>query len=595
MIWYAPLIARQAVPFRDVLSVFLNALRLDMAALAYIMVIPVFLLALQLFVRSKWWQKLNLIYTSIIIVIYNLIVFGEIGLYKEWNTKLSYKALIYLRQPDEVINSVSTWNLLIFLVLWVLISAIFIYLYIRMVQRPLKNLNRQSKIGIRIATIMLTFGLLFILMRGGINEIPITASDAYFSKHNILNIAAVNPGYNISFSILNHSNLKSLEPFFKLDDDEAERIVREMYEVQKDTTTNIIKYERPNIVFVLLESWPGDVIEALGGDKGITPEFGKLVKKGLLFTNFYASGNRSQQANASIFSGLPAIPITTLSDHPEKYASVPSLVKILNSHGYNTSFYFGGELTYGNLKSFLIYNEFDFMIEGKDLNNDYPRGKLGVHDEAVFMKFAEDIMQMKQPFFSTVFTLSSHAPYDYPGERPIDWIHIENKFVNSVHYTDRHLGKFFEKMKDSEIWENTLFFIMSDHSHLSYKEYPLWSFEYHQVPLLITGGALKDEYKGKTVGKICANMDIPATILKQLKLDADSFRWSRNMLNPYIQEFAFFELTDGFGWKRPYGELVKSAEYKWYYQKNAPTDSLPILEKEGYAYTQTLLKEFLGY
>ena len=212
-----------------------------------------------------------------------------------------------------------------------------------------------------------------------------------------------------------------------------------MHEVQKDTTVYISKYERPNIVFVLLESWPGDVIESLGGEPGITPEFGKLVEDGLLFTKFYASGNRSQQANASIFSGLPAIPITTLSDYPEKYAAVPSLVKKLNSQGYFTSFYFGGELTYGNLKSFLVYNEFDLIVEGDDLSSDYPRGKLGVHDEAVFNQFSKELKLMNQPFFSTVFTLSSHSPYDYPGERPIDWIKIENKFVNSVHYSEVNL------------------------------------------------------------------------------------------------------------------------------------------------------------
>ena len=143
----------------------------------------------------------------------------------------------------------------------------------------------------------------------------------------------------------------------------------------------------------------------------------------------------------------------------------------------------------------MVYNEFDQIIEGKDLGADLPRGKLGVHDEAIFEKFAEVIQQKKQPFFSTIFTLSSHSPYDYPGERPIDWIEIENEFVNSVHYTDRCLGNFFAVMKNSLVWENTLFFVMSDHSHLSYREYPLWSFEYHQIPLLLTGGALRYEFK----------------------------------------------------------------------------------------------------
>ena len=67
------------------------------------------------------------------------------------------------------------------------------------------------------------------------------------------------------------------------------------------------------------------------------------------------------------------------------------------------------------------------------------------------------------------------------------------------------------------------------------------------------------------------------------------------MMNPYTPEFAFFELTDGFGWKRPEGELVRSLVHNWYYQKKGPEDLRPLLEKEGTAYTQQLLKEFLSY
>jgi len=379
--------------------------------------------------------------------------------------------------------------------LWIVQSVFFIYVYNRFFTVHLPEGSKNIPLLLRISWMVLIPVFLFIGMRGGFREIPITASQPYFSKHNILNITAVNPGYNIAFNIWENSGVNVYDPF---------------------------------------------------------------------------TGNRSQQGNASIYAGLPAIPVTTLADHSEKYDALPSLVKVLNEEGYFTSFYFGGQLIYGNLKSFLMHNEFDLIREGDDFDPQLPRGKLGVHDQYVLQKYAGDLKKMPQPFFSTVFTLSSHSPYDYPGDRPIGWIKTENKFINSVHYTDSCLGSFFDEMKASAVWDSTLFFIMSDHSHLSYKGYPLWSFAYHQIPLLITGGALKEGFAGTQRTRICTNNDIPATVLKQLDLPAGEFVWSRNMLNPYSPEYAFFELNDGFGWKRPYGDLVKSVVNKWYYQKNAP-------------------------
>ena len=76
---------------------------------------------------------------------------------------------------------------------------------------------------------------------------------------------------------------------------EAIEIVQKIHETKKDTTISILNKERPNIVIILLESWSGDLIESLGGKPGLTPQFHELEKEGLLFTEFYATGNRSQR------------------------------------------------------------------------------------------------------------------------------------------------------------------------------------------------------------------------------------------------------------------------------------------------------------
>lgn len=592
--FYAGFMRSRGITVSEIPGSFFHALQLDLSTAAYILLFPFVILLLQSLKPWQGFDKINRYYTSLIIFIYLLISIGEIGLYGEWNTKLSYKALVYLERPGEVIRSASTFDLLIYFFMIVSEWLLFTWLY-RKVFYPASKAKKKVKIPVFIAFAIVVSGFLVIAMRGGIGEIPITTSRSYFSKHSFLNHAAVNPAYNIAFSMIDFFQIESQSHFHFMPDAEAIEIVDDLHQQEKDTTILILNQERPNIVMIFLESWPGDLIESLGGEPGLTPEFHRIEKEGLLFTSFYATGNRSQQALASVFGGLPALPITTLTDHPQKYPSVPSLIKNLNATDYYTSFYFGGNLNYGNIRSYLIYNHFDRLVEQDEFDDNAPAGKLGVHDEALFAKLLQEIGQQPQPFFTATLTLSSHSPYDYPGDRPIDFIETENNFVNSAHYTDKWLGWFIQEAKKKSWYENTLFIILSDHSHLSYKHYSVESFNYRHIPLLLLGGALSPEYRGKQNDHLGQNSDLTATLLHQLKLNDEEFFWSKNMLNPYSPQFAYFELNDGFGWKRPYGLLETNVNVPFDYFTDVPKDKLEAFRKEGQAYVQVLFRDFLEY
>jgi len=594
LVYYKYLLSADSIGFSEVMQVFYNAFKLDLSTIGYILVFP---FLLNLFVRAttvNLFIRINRIYSMMALVIYQMISLGELQLYGEWKIKLSAKALTYLKEPDEVLSSATNSGIIITVVLFfgIVIGFYYIYNYLLSKTKP-KPLNFKKPLV--LAYVFIVPVVLFAGIRGGFQAIPITASQSYFSKHDILNITAVNPAYNMIFSIMDYQQIKSQNIFKTLDKKQALVIVKRIHRVEKDTTTIIINTPRPNIVIILLESWTADIIESLGGDIGFSPEFRKLENDGLLFTQFYATANRSQQAIASLFSGIPGIPVTTLTNHPEKYPSVPSLVKTLNKEGYSSLFTFGGKLIYGNMKSYLLDNEFDVIVEQDDLEKDYLAGKLGVYDEFVFDYFENQISEMKQPFFANMFTLSSHSPYDFPGPRLFDNIEIEGDFVSSVYYTDKCLGEFFENAKTSNYWENTLFVIMADHSHNSPKNRPIQSFGYHKIPLLITGGALAEEYRGKQNNKLCSNVDVTTTLLKQLGLSANDFFWSKDIFNPYSPEFVYFELNDGFGWKRTYGEEVFSIKNNHNYVQKVSEDKKEELNLEGRAYLQVLFDEFMEY
>ena len=595
---YSTLITLSGIPFSEIMKGFWSALPLDIATACFMLTLPAIYMFISeaidketLFAPLRW-------YFYLMVAVYNLVAFGDIGIYGEWRTKLSYRALMYLENPAEVINTAETEQTLLLIVLWTFFTILFCWFYAKFVEPKHLSANKESAAPnkyVLSGSFVLTLGVLFLGMRGGLNDIPISSSKVYYSSHKIANEMCVNPAYYLAENILNSKLVESKAHFNYMDFDSAKKRTVKLHETSCDSTMSILKIEKPNIIVVLLESWSADLIESLGGEPGITPNFRELEKEGLLFTNIYASANRSQHAMSSLFGGLPGMPVTTITNHLDKYYAVPSLVKKMDSIGYHTSFYFGGELNYGNILSYLRYNEFDEIIEAKDIHEGFHKGKLGYHDTDIMPWYINQIADYPQPFFSTLFTQSTHSPYDYPKIfEELEWPQIEKPYVNSGHYTDIALGMFMEKAKQQEWYDSTLFVFVADHSHSSYKNHGLESFNHHKIPMLIYGEPLQDSLRGTTYDKICGNTDLTATLLAQLGQNHDEFFWSKDLFGKCYKPFAFFELNEGMGWKTPEGEFVY-LNNGTYVKNTLPASIRDSVVMDGKAYMQYHFDLFNSY
>jgi len=592
LLYYNHLVALESPGFEEVLTGFWYALRLDVSTASYLLILPFFLLLLGSLINSRIFDVLNKVYTAIMILAYTLITTTELGIYAEWKTKLHYKALHYLSNPDEVYNSASTWQFIWLVIIFLVISVISFLAYNRLVYR--KTLSVKRNFAGSLVFLVIAPALLFLGIRGGIQEIPITQSQSFYCNHNILNLAAVNSGYSFTFSMMENYRFMKENPYQFYDDDEALALVNGIHDAKKDTTINVLNTKRPNIVILLLESWSADLIHSLGGEEGITPEFEKLARDGILFTHLYASGNRSEQAMSAIFGGFPATPITAITHNLDKVVQLPSLPEKLKDEQYHTSFFFGGHLMYGGIKSYLSIAGFEEMIEIYDLPDSLPVGKLGVHDEYLFDYQIAELDHIRQPFLSVIFSMSTHSPYDQPMEKVLDWGGSENEYINSAYYTDRCLRDYFIKASQKEWYDSTLFIIVADHSHNSYRHWPVTSPQYRHIPMLFYGNVIKEEMKGTEVTRLSSQTDIPVTLLKQMGLDTKEFTWSQNLFNPYAPEFVFYEATNGLGWMRNSGHFVWHKSYG-YLEMEIPEPEKDSLVKEGKSYLQVLFREFMDY
>ena len=584
----------EGLQFTEVIAAYWHALQLDFATAAYFMMFPFLILLIQSVYSPNWLNKVNKIYVFVAVFLFSLLTVVELGIYPEWKTKLPFKAFSYLSNPTEVFDTISTGLFFGLIALFSIVVAVSFLSYVMWFYKDLVQVKRNYLFSILFAMIMPV--LLFITARGGVQQIPINQSAAYYSNTNILNLAAVNSGFNLSISIIENYKNFGKNPYEYYSDSAARKTVQNLFAVEKDTTINVLTTQRPNIVLLILESWSADLVESLGGEPGITPEFHELEKDGILFTGLWATGPRSEQAMGSIFGGFPAHPISSITVQPDKFSKLPTITKKLIDQGYHTSFYFGGQLIYGNIKGFILYNGFSRIIEGADFGKEVLKGKLGAHDEFVLSRQITDLNKEKEPFFSALFTLSSHSPYDQPMEQVLDWGDNEKQYINSAYYTDRSLGNYFREARKQPWYKNTLFILVADHSHNSYRNWSFTTPNYHKIPMLFYGEVIKPEHRGTTVKNFANQSDMATTLLKQMNLDASEFHWSRNLFNPNTQQFAYFSFEEGLGWIRPpSGHFTYDARINHFNEMSIPEISKDSIIREGKSYLQILFDEYMSY
>jgi phosphoglycerol transferase MdoB-like AlkP superfamily enzyme len=564
--------------------------RLDLSMISYFLMVPFLLWSLQQFLRHRIIHKLNHVYNTAIILAVTFLSVSNILIYNEWGTLLNYRALSYILYPKEMLASLPMLSVIIIIITCLIIFAGATLFY----KRLLVNFSYMYEGPLKKIGLMVSFIVVLILgARGGIQQIPINESVACYSKHTINNNLATNNIWYLLHNCLDVRDEKN--PYYFMEKVVAEKRLKKLFTENSSPSKKMLIAGRSNVVFIILESWTADIIEMLGGEKNVTPNFNKLAKQGVLFTNAYASGYRTDQGVVSILSGFPAQPNTSIMTNPGKSMKLPSVTKLLAKDGYQTSFYYGGEIEFANMKTYLVNSGFEKIIDKKDFDPKYMNSKWGAHDEYVFEKQLNDLKDQEQPFLSVLLTLSTHEPFEVPmKDLPYKGDADPEKFSNAAYYTDHCLGKYFEAASRESWFSKTLFVLVADHGH----HFPLGRDmnmpEAKKITMLLYGDVLEEEYKGFKMNKIVSQNDIPAILLDQFNKDYSMFPWSKKLDDA---EFAYFANENVLGWITPQEKLVYSfTSSKVIYENDslnvAVRDSLLIDSK---AFLQGLYQQYLNY
>jgi phosphoglycerol transferase MdoB-like AlkP superfamily enzyme len=522
-------------------SAFRYGLRMDASMSGYISAVAALLLTIVTFVQGKVAARIMSGYTAAVLVIACILVVSDMELYRHWGFRLDSTPLSYLKTPREALGSASLWALAVQLaVLAVLLSGSWIC-YKRFLRPRLMNAASTGWAGIPV--FLFATALMILPIRGSLGVAPMNIGFVYFHPGNIFaNHSAINVMWNAGKSLMNSNKISE---YHFMDGRKAGEIFAACHPPATRTEI-LLKEERPNVIIIILESFSNRMIEALGGLPGVTPNLNQLCREGIVFSNLYSNSDRTDKGIIGVLSGYPVHPVAKVINFPEKTRRLPYLNQDLKRAGYHTGFVYGYDARYSNFASYFGNAGYDRVITREDFPPETYRGsKWGVHDHWVLERLLEECNSSTAPFFQAFMALSSHEPFQVPMPTAIEGNDAETMFLNAAYYSDRAVGDFIRAARQTAWWEHSLIVITSDHGSRHPGNISSYHPEHFHVPMLWLGGAIARA--DTVIGTVAGQTDIPLTILHQLGLQSDSYRFSKDILGTPVHPFGFYDFNDGFG------------------------------------------------
>lgn len=367
--------------------------------------------------------------------------------------------------------------------------------------------------------------VVFLAIRGTLKHRPINPSTVAYCGDSMLNTLPLNSLYSVAYAIYGMKNERSATKVYgQLPDEEMNTIVRacagiasgppEIPTLHRQQPSRV-RSQPLNVVIIVEESLGAQYVGNLGG-ASLTPCIDHLAQQAWNFTRAYATGTRSVRGLEALSAGFPP----TISDAVLRLSGAQSkfftLAQLLKGHGYTSRFIYGGEAHFDNMKNFFLGNGFDRVYDLPSFINPAFVGTWGASDEDMFNQLHGLLSQPSgQPHFTLAFSVSNHSPWEYPEGR-ITPDGDPRTVLNTVRYADWAIGQFFDRARQCDYWENTLFLLVADHDARvsGATRIPLRHFH---IPALILGA----DTPARRDSRIISQIDLPVTLLSLMGLHGE--------------------------------------------------------------------------
>jgi phosphoglycerol transferase MdoB-like AlkP superfamily enzyme/membrane-associated PAP2 superfamily phosphatase len=413
--------------------------------------------------------------------------------------------------------------------------------YVRLT-RPAPRAPAPLRIWQALPLSVLLFVVLALCARGALGHRPANPATAAVTTDHLVNELPLSSLYTVTYAI--YQSRKAEEggiTYAEMPQDRVIDIVRRETGLPpgaftdpasplRHTLTSQHPRERPlNLVIVLEESLGAEFVGRLGG-LPLTPHLDRLGDQGIWFDNLYATGTRSVRGIEAVVAGFPPTSAVSTVKLAKSQRDFFTLASFLKPKGYESTFFYGGESHFDNMRSYFMGNGFDRVVEQKDMPANAFIATWGASDGDLFERAHQHFSQQPadKPFFALVFSSSNHAPFEFPDGGFELYEQPKNTVNNAVKYADHALGGFFEKAKKSRYWDNTLFLVVADHNSRVYGP-SLIPIERFHIPGLILGGAVRSPER---IATVASQLDLAPTLLSMMGLSGEVPLTGRDLSDP---------------------------------------------------------------
>lgn len=504
------------------------------------------------------WLDKSIIYFFSALTIFILVFtfFAEITFWDEFHARFNFVAVDYLIYTYEVVQNINESYPLVLLIPGMLLISFVVLAslhYFRFFKNTFQN---QTSVSQRIVFYSISFGI-FLMFSLGIKN-----NDAEWSENRYVN--EINKAGIYSFFAAFKSNELEYHTFYPtiseeiaqkkvsqdlsytlLNDEKENNFIERKIFSNKDNKTP----EKPNVIFVLMESMSANYLETFGNQQHLTPFLDSLANQGMLFKNLYATGTRTVRGMEAIALSIPPTPGSSIVKRPNNQ-NLYTVSEVFKAKGYQCQFFYGGDGYFDNMNAFFGGNGFDLFDRGRgSVLSDQIHTKRtlitdeevqfenawGICDEDIYQKVVQvsnQMHQQKQLFFHFVMTTSNHKPYTYPDKKVI--IPSGTNREGAVQYADYALKQLFNQAKKQAWFNNTIFILVADHcAHAAGKD--AIDIKNYHIPGIIFGKNIAKQ----NIEPLCSQIDIFPTLFAQLQWDYTSHFFGKNVLNPNYQPRAF--------------------------------------------------------
>ena len=415
-----------------------------------------------------------------------------------------------------------------------LVALIFLYRSARSMAKPISHY-----ITLSLSTLLIAL-LSIVGIRGGLSyHRPLSLADAngYVNQAKEANIVL-----NTPFSLIRTIGKTTFTDPHYFTEEELDLLYTPIHNDGKNAPAKIINSQlsilnSKNVVILILESFGEEFWGCFNHNSqfSYTPFLDSLAAQSLTFSRCYANGRKSIDALPSILSSIPMFVEPFILT---QYANndVSSIASCLRQEGYRTAFFHGADNASMGFRSYALSTGFqdyygmdEYCADSRFNAQDDFDGYWAIWDEEFLQYFALTLDTLSQPFLATLFTATSHQPFNIPQRYHDIFLGGNMPVYRTIQYTDHALRQFFHAASQMPWYDSTIFVITADHTNVGEREEYKTDLGLFRVPILLFDPS--GQLPRGTIPAVMQQIDIMPTLLGILNYPYPYLAFGIDILN----------------------------------------------------------------